>query len=334
MKNRRLGSAGPATSALGLGCMGMSGNYGVPDDAESMRTLDRALELGVTLFDTADAYGRDGANERLIGPFIRAHRDRIVLATKFGFVHHADGSVAICGRPDYVRSACDASLMRLGVDTIDLYYQHRTDPQVPVEETAGAMAELVGAGKVRFVGLSEARAATIRAAHAVHPIAALQSEYSLFSRDIEENGVLATIRELGIGLVPFSPVGRGLLTGEIRSIDDFPAKDSRRHHPRFQGENFAKNLAVVDEVGAIARELGATTTQIALAWLLAQGDDIVPIPGTKRVRYIEENAAAAEISLTPAHLARIAEVAPSGIAAGGRISSHSPTSRAVTGQRA
>jgi aryl-alcohol dehydrogenase-like predicted oxidoreductase len=330
MKYRTLGRVGPESSALGLGCMGMSGNYGALDDAESIRTLHRAVELGVTLFDTSDSYGR-GINEGLVGRGLRAHRDRILLATKFGFVHHDDGRVDICGRPDYVRSACDASLRRLGFDAIDLYYQHRTDKTVPIEETVGAMAELVAAGKVRYLGLSEATPEDIRKAHAVHPIAALQSEFSLFSRDVEENGVLATIRELGIALVPFSPVGRGLLTGAIRSVEDFLPNDSRRHHPRFQGENFAKNLAVVDMVGAIARELDATTTQIALAWVLAQGSDIIPIPGTKRVRYVEENAAAAAIELTPAHLARIAAVAPKGVAAGARMSKNSPTQRAGTG---
>jgi aryl-alcohol dehydrogenase-like predicted oxidoreductase len=311
----------------------MSGNYGERDDDESLRTIDRALELGVTLFDTADAYG-EGRNESLVGRALGNRRNRVVLATKFSFVHGADGSVAICGQPDYVRSACDASLKRLGVESIDVYYQHRTDPTVPVEETVGAMAELVSAGKVRFLGLSEATPETIRRAHGTHPIAVLQSEYSLFSRDIEDNGVLATIRELGIGLVPFSPVGRGLLTGEVRSLDDLPENDSRRHHPRFQGENFAKNLAVVDEVRAIARELGATMTQVAIAWVLAQGNDVVPIPGTKHVRFIEENAAAADVVLTPEHLARIEAVAPKGVAAGSRISKNSPGQRALASRSA
>ena len=233
---RRLGRNGPETSAVGLGCMGMTGNYGVHgDDDASIRTIHRALELGVTLFDTADAYAR-GRNETLVGRALAGRRNEAVIATKFGFITNADGVTTICGRPDYVRSACDASLARLGIETIDLYYQHRTDPTVPIEETVGAMAELVAAGKVRYLGLSEATADTIRRAHAIHPIVALQSEYSLFSRDIEENGVLEALRELGIGLVPFGPVGRGLLTGDVRSVDDFPASDSRRHHPRFQGE--------------------------------------------------------------------------------------------------
>jgi aryl-alcohol dehydrogenase-like predicted oxidoreductase len=314
-----LGGNGPMVSAMGLGCMGMSGTYGPYDENEAIATIHRALELGMNLIDTADTYGR-GHNEGLVGRAIRDRRDRVFLASKFGRVRTAAEPNGFNGRPEYVRSACDASLGRLGLDVIDLYYLHRTDPKTPVEETVGAMAELVRAGKVRYLGLSEATAAQIRTAARVHPIAALQSEYSLFSRDVEDNGVLTTIRELRIPLVPYSPVGRGLLTGEVRDPATFGDGDSRRRHPRFQGDNLAKNLALVDEVRAIAGELNATATQVAIAWLMAQGNDIIPIPGTKRVKHLEENAAAASVRLTPEHVARIAAVVPKGVAAGSRKS--------------
>ena len=319
MEQRRLGGNGPMVSAMGLGCMGMSGTYGPYDETEAIATIHRALDLGINLIDTADTYGR-GHNEGLVGRAIRDRRDRVFLATKFGRIRTAQEPNGFNGRPEYVRSACDASLGRLGIDTIDLYYLHRTDPKTPIEETVGAMSELVRLGKVRYLGLSEATAANIRKAVGVHPIAALQSEYSLFSRDVEDNDVLVTIRELGIPLVPYIPVGRGLLTGEVRTPASFVEGDSRRRHPRFQGENLAKNLALVDEVRAIAAELHATATQVAIAWLMAQGKDIIPIPGTKRVKHLEENAAAASLALTPAHLARIAAVVPKGVAAGSRKS--------------
>jgi aryl-alcohol dehydrogenase-like predicted oxidoreductase len=314
MKKRKLGTQGLEVSELGLGCMGMSQFYGPRDDNESLATLDRAVELGIDFFDTADVYGL-GHNEELVGRGLKKYRDRVIVATKFGNQVTADGKRAINGRPDYVRSSCDASLKRLGVDHIDLYYQHRVDKQVPIEDTVGAMAELVRQGKVRFLGLSEASAKTIRRAHATHPISALQSEYSLWTRDYEDE-VIPTLRELGIGFVPFSPLGRGFLSGKLREL---PAEDMRRKvSPRFDDENMEKNQKVVDRISEIAREKGITPSQLALAWVLAQGDDMAPIPGTKRRTYLEENVAAAKVELSKSDLARIAEVAPKGFAAGGR----------------
>ena len=328
MQNRRLGTAGQEISELGLGCMGMSEFYGATDDAESMRTIHRALELGIDFFDTSNAYG-PYTNEVLVGKALADRRDRAFIATKFGIVREPGNPTkrSFNGKPDYVREECEGSLERLGIETIDLYYQHRVDADTPIEETVGAMAELVKAGKVRYLGLSEASAATIRKAHAVHPIAALQSEYSLFSRDIEDSGVLATIRELGIALVPYSPLGRGMLSGTIRSIDDLAPDDFRRHSPRFAGENFAKNLALADAVRAIATEIGATPSQIALAWVLAQGEDMLPIPGTKRVNRLEENAAAADLRLSADQLRRIEAAAPKGAAVGDRYSDMSMVNR-------
>ena len=303
--------------------MGMSEFYGAGDDTRSTETIRRALDLGVTFLDTADMYG-PYTNEQLVGRAIADRRDEVQLATKFGNVRGANGRRSIDGRPEYVRQACDASLQRLGVDHIDLYYQHRVDRSTPVEETWGALSELVAAGKVRHLGISEASAQTIRKAHAVHPITALQTELSLWTRDVEENGVLATVRELGIGFVAYSPIGRGFLSGEIRSIDDLAPDDFRRHNPRFQGENFAKNLELVDRVREIAAEKGVTASQLALAWVLAQGPDVVPIPGTKRVSYLEENTAAAELDLTTDDLARLDEAAPVGATAGDRYPDMSP----------
>ncbi len=307
---------GLTVSALGLGCLGMSSDYGVPDDAESVRTLDRALELGITFYDTADVYG---PNEDLLGAWLRGKRDRVVLATKFGFVapDPAQPGPRINGRPEYVRQAAERSLKRLGTDHIDLYYLHRADPETPIEDTVGAMAELVRAGLVRHLGLSEVSAETLRRAHAVHPITAVQSEYSLWTRDPEDS-VLPACRELGVGFVPFSPLGRGFLSGEIRSPDDFPVGDMRRLHPRFQGENFQKNLNVVAEVRRLADEKGLTPSQLALAWVLSRGDDVVPIPGTKRVRYLEENVAALDVELTPDDLTRIGAALPRDAAQGNR----------------
>jgi aryl-alcohol dehydrogenase-like predicted oxidoreductase len=316
MDRRKLGNDGLEVSALGLGCMGMSEFYGTTDEGEAIATIHRALELGIDFLDTADMYGR-GANEKLVGKAIDDRRDQVVLATKFGNVRNDDGSREVRGDAEYVRQACDASLERLGLDHVDLYYQHRVDRRVPIEETVGAMAELVEAGKVRHLGLSEASSETIRRAHAVHPIAALQSEYSLWTRD-PEDGVLETCRELGIGFVAYSPLGRGFLTGQIRSADGFAEGDFRGHLPRFQGENLQRNLELVARVEEIAEEKGSTPGQIALAWVLSRGDDVVPIPGTKRRAYLEENAEAADIELTTEELERLEQAFPQGAAAGDR----------------
>jgi aryl-alcohol dehydrogenase-like predicted oxidoreductase len=315
MQQRRLGQL--QVSAIGLGCMGMSEFYGGRDEDEAIATIHRALDCGITLLDTADIYGV-GANEELVGRAIAGRRDGIVIATKFGVVRKPNGDyVGLSGRPDYVREACEASLKRLGVEAIDLYYQHRVDPETPIEDTVGAMAELVREGKVRHLGLSEAGPDTLRRANKVHAITALQTEYSLWSREPEAE-LLGTLRELGIGFVPYSPLGRGFLTGQIRSIDDFDADDWRRNTPRFQGENFDKNLELVGEIGRIAAEKNCTPAQLALAWVLAQGDDLVPIPGTKRRSYLDENIAALDVTLTADELARIDDVVPPGVAAGTR----------------
>ncbi|HEY7683729.1 MAG TPA: aldo/keto reductase [Gemmatimonadales bacterium] len=318
MEQRALGSQGLRVSCLGLGCMGMSEFYGHRDDQESIATIHRAIELGCSFLDTADVYGPH-LNEELVGRAIRDRRDRVVLATKFGIVRSKDDPTrrGVSGRPEYLRQACEGSLKRLGVEHIDLYYQHRVDPQVPIEETIGAMHRLVEEGKVRYLGMSEASAATIRRAHAVHPISALQSEYSLWSRDPEDE-ILPTVRALGIGFVAYSPLGRGFLTGQIRRFEDLEPTDYRRNSPRFQGANFERNLALVARIEAMARAKHCTPSQLALAWLLAQGPDIVPIPGTKRRARLEENLAAAEIRLTTSDLAEIAAVAPRGVAAGER----------------
>jgi len=317
MQQRKLGSQGLVVSAIGLGCMGMSEFYAGRDDAESLATIHRALDLGVTFLDTADMYG-PFINEELVGRAIAGRREQVVIATKFGNMRGADGAfLGVNGTPDYVRASCDASLKRLGVDHIDLYYQHRVDPKVPIEETVGAMAELVRAGKVRYLGMSEAAPVTLRRACAVHPISALQTEYSLWSRDPEDE-ILPACRELGIGFVPYSPLGRGFLTGAFATIDDLPADDYRRSSPRFQGENFAKNLELVRAVERLAATKGCTPSQLALAWLLAQGDDVAPIPGTKRRRYLEENVGALSVHLSHEELRAIDAVAPLGVAAGTR----------------
>jgi aryl-alcohol dehydrogenase-like predicted oxidoreductase len=315
MPDRRLG-AGLEVSAEGLGCMGMSQSYGPADEADSLATIRRALELGVRFLDTADVYG-DGHNESLLAKAIAGRREEVVLATKFSLSRKPEGGMAIDGRPENVRRCCEASLRRLGTDRIDLYYQHRVDPTVPIEETVGAMAELVQAGKVGYLGLSEASAQTLRRASAVHPIAALQSEWSLWTRDLEAE-VVGVARELGIGIVPFSPLGRGFLTGAIRSPDDFGPDDFRRSSPRFSGANFARNLELVDEVRRLAEEKGVTAGQLALAWVLAQGPDVVPIPGTKRRQYLEENVGAVAIELDAADLQRLEALVPPGAAAGAR----------------
>ena len=320
LPKRTLGGSGLQVSAIGLGLMGMSHAYGAPeerDEREAIATIHRAIELGVTFLDTADMYG-PFTNEELVGRAIRGKRHQVVIATKFGNVRSADGAyLGISGKPEYVRKACDASLKRLGVDTIDLYYQHRVDRSTPIEDTVGAMAELVRAGKVRYLGLSEASPATIRRAHAVHPISALQTEYSLWSREPEDE-ILPTVRELGIGFVPYSPLGRGFLTGRFRTIDDLPADDYRRNSPRFQGENFQKNLDLVRHVEQLAKQKHCTPSQLALAWLLHRGEDIVPIPGTKRVRYLEENVGALDVQLSAEDMRKIDAIAPLGVAAGTR----------------
>ena len=318
MKFRTLGPNGPKVSALGLGCMGMSDFYGARDDAVSIATIHLALDLGVTLLDTADVYG-PFTNETLVGRAIRDRRDRVFLATKFGFIRDPNDPArrGISGRPEYVRASCEASLQRLGIETIDLYYQHRVDREVPIEETVGAMADLVRQGKVRYLGMSEASVETVARAHAVHPITALQNEYSLWTRD-PEDGVLALCARLGIGLVPYSPLGRGFLSGAIRSPDDFAADDYRRSSPRFQGENFARNLALVDKVRQLADAKRCTAAQLALAWVLAQGEHVVPIPGTKRIATLEENLGAVDVELSAEDLAQIDAVFPRGAAVGPR----------------
>ena len=315
MEYRRLGKSSLVVSGMGLGCMGMSQSYGTPDDLESVATIHHALDQGLTFLDTADVYGL-GLNEELVGRAIAKRRNEVILATKFANTRHPDGTMTVNGRPEYVQQACEASLRRLKISTIDLYYQHRVDPNVPIEDTVGAMARLVEQGKVRYLGLSEAGAATIRRAHAAYPITALQNEYSLWTREIEEQ-ILPLCRELGIGLVAYSPLGRGFLTGQIKS-NAFDETDFRRISPRFQGDNFQKNLQLVDRVEKVAAEKHCTAAQLALAWVLSQGDDIVPIPGTKRRKYLDEDLAALNTRLTAADLKKVAEIAPVGVAAGPR----------------
>ena len=317
MKHRTLGKSGLKVSAMGLGCMGMSEFYGTRDDAESIATIHHALDQGLDFLDTADMYGM-GENEKLVGQALRGRREGVVLATKFGIQRDpTTGARQINGRPEYVRQACDASLKRLGVEVIDLYYQHRVDPNTPIEETVGAMAELVSAGKVRHLGLSEADATTIERACKVHPISALQSEYSLWTRDLED-GVLAVCRRLGVGLVAYSPLGRGFLTGQLRRFEDLAPDDYRRNSPRFQGENFEKNLELVRQVEALAERKGCTAGQVALAWVLSRGEDVVPIPGTKRKRYLDQNLGALEVTLTQGELEELERIAPRDVAAGAR----------------
>lgn len=324
MQTRKLGDL--EVSALGLGCMGMSDFYGQADEATAIRVIHRALELGVTLLDTADMYG-PFSNEKLVGKAIANRRNQVIIATKFGNERAADGSFkGINGQPQYVRNACEDSLQRLGVDHIDLYYQHRVDPTVPIEDTWGAMAKLVQEGKVRYLGISEATPATIRKAHAVHPITALQTEYSLWSREPEDE-LLATVRELGIGFVAYSPLGRGFLTGQFKNPEDIPEGDFRRDNPRFQGQNFYSNLQLVDEVAALAQQKGCTSSQLALAWVLAQGTDIVPIPGTKQLRYLEDNLSALDVSLTPEDLSAINNIMPAGAASGDRYANMSTVNK-------